>query len=458
MCNGLDIAFNLGCHWCYRIIAFASLIPLLCFGQFSSNDSANLENIAYYISYLQSNHTELSDINAQLSTLYDLEVNTAQAVTVLNSLASTLQSLTPGVIGSRIDSVRIAVEDVGDMVYYLRQDNNKYHKTVTNTLNQGFADVVDALDNWGYGISNVIANIQPSGAIYTNMPFLSSPTIYDFWVDDYEQIARDILYFLTGIFPTDSDAIANAGVLLAFYGQSTRFWQDMVSTFGHPDSVDFNGYDMASIYDTIQSRLEVDTIYPHLEEIGQLRYYEYGTRPLITLFEQYYAQATNDYPVVGSTIEGTGTNSAFSSSFVGAVGGLAENFAHSTSVDDDISDVDTNSIVNIENDGYQSRLNEVTVANMSDTSQIDAIADAVANIQNEYQSLIGINSTAQQYIFDFGTVGAFGTSKAVSFTLTRPSSPMYWHVQDFFFAVLKAIALLTTVYSIYVHIAADTQV
>lgn len=455
MFNGLDNFNNLGRYRRSFVFALAALIPFLSFCDFSDNDKANLENIAYYISYLQSNHTELTDIEAQLTTLSGIESYTYDAVTILNSIASTLQSLTPGVIGTKIDSVRVAVEDVGDMVYYLRQDNNKYHKTVTNTLNQGFYDVVEALDNWGYGISNALANIQPSGAIYTNFPSLLVPTLYDNWNPDNYQVESELFYLLTGNYPHTSDELDRFSILLFYAGELQRFFQDKISSLGHPG---YDDRDMSTIYDALLTRLEADLISPTLTELGELHYYEYGTRPLITLFEQYYAHATNDFPVVGNSIDGTGTNSSYSTGFVSAVGGLAESFTHSTSIDEQVSTVSTNPIVDIENQGYNNFLTRVTSANLQDTTVISGVSDAVANIQNEFQSLISLNSSSDSYTFDFGTLGAFGTSHAVSFTLSRPSSPLYWNVQDFFFAVLKAIALLLTVYSIYIHIAAETEV
>lgn len=458
MCNGLDITFNLGRHWCDFVVALAALIPVFCFGQFSSTDSANLANISYYISYLQSNHSELTDIYSQLTILDDIQDAADDAVTILNTISSTLSSLQPGVIGSKIESVQTAVvsvqtavEDVGDELHEMRLEYKKSQRIETNLLNNAFSEIIDTLDLWGNGISNVLANIQPGvGVVYTNFPAL----LYGGIVDMDTEYASFVLEALTGQPYSAYSPAAFYFSSLYQEGVFLRYFQDLATRFGFPD----DGGDYDRFYWDILNRLWIDLEPYSVASYGELNYYEYGTRPLITLFEQYYAQATNDFPVVGSTIEGSGTNSTFSSSFVGAVGGLAESFTHSTSIDDDISEVATNSIENIEDQGYHDKLAQITSANMADTTQIAGIADAVANIQNEYQSLIGINSIAEQFVLDFGTVGAFGFSKAVSFTLARPTSQMYWNVQDFFFAVLKAIGLLTTVYSIYVHIAAETEV
>lgn len=190
-----------------------------------------------------------------------------------------------------------------------------------------------------------------------------------------------------------------------------------------------------------------------VQNFGRLRYYQYGTRPLLEFFES----ATNDYPLTGSPVitraNSSGNKPGFSSGFVSTVESLASSFT--PAVDTNISSVATNDIEEVENASI--------VQSWQDAQESTADNYALSSLTESVNGIVGTGSSSvlgvfetqgeQALTFDFPiTIGSQTTDLQYNIQAT---APLFRPYVAFFAGIAKCLIVVYFGLQIWENVVKD---
>lgn len=442
---------HLGLHWCFVVLAFAPLISL----SDVDNDVSIIKTVLY-------------DIRGDVSHLDEFEVHWSRV---------NLEEINANValIETDVDFIRTYSSDILDELGWLTLPvDDDYHyfnvqdKPVLGVLTNLYNDlktsqtreevyqstVTNQLADLTVSISNLVeavffyTNQFPVAAFPTNLVPILSPITADYYYSNETSDLSGLLEYLYlsifGHYPTQ-DELDTWYVLYLSNGLRNL---PLLSYFTQLSTSTLREYNS-----DLLSRLFLTEFYGYDQEpfltYGDAYYWEYGTRPIL----QYLEQATNDYYLSSAVLQDNQGESSFSSGFVDHVGSLSSSYYDNAATN--VSSISTNSIREVQNNGFSTQLGLITEGSINDALDQD-LASAVSGFESEFVSFLVPQASADSVILDFGSLSFFGVSKNVSFTLNRFST-RYYSVLYFLYGLLKFLVLLFVAVGLYDFITQQSE-
>lgn len=472
----MDHLKHLGLCWC---LAFASFAALADFGV---SDSATLNQIAIDVAHAanasqgadRSLVAICSDTGALTHDVYQAQQNLEVMKGYLYRLSySGLRSITNALWGIFDKLETDSQHHLSGPDTNTSYDSIYVHDVRNDDIYTRLGDLQDSINN----LTNYLC-YSPSfvTSINTNLPFLLMSLNFYQGDSQLKNAIRGIYQSLYGRSPSSDEL--NSLLSLTKNNNITRNFGALLLRdlpYSSLSSLDMQKYQYLMQYYGWQGS-NPQTV---LRNAGDIRYAYYGTRVLTDTsigISNIVAQINQSFSNIFNSVQGEYSgarqledslqrpvvydedgNVRNDSGIVSAVVNLADDFCETipSANTNDIAEVSTNEIVNIADADYQNSLNRITIDAITENDTVLGLQQAVDSINQQFVSFIPQVSDTDSLVLDFGTVSLFGVSKSLVFTFQRLPA-LYWTIQRFLFAFLKALMVFLAIHAIYHHIAVES--
>lgn len=492
---GLDSFFNLGFSWCCFIVASASV---------AQTDVSLIE------SYLDRIDRNTDSLPSMLSNIYS---DLSSIDSYMSSLDSRVQQLnnTQTAVLSAIRAIDTTLTTEEILVYdsYLTSRLDAFKREAhsdSQTIDDSLADILAVLYDMAYrsdgGVSNsspvsvYITNSVPVNVVITNLP----PDVYvsvtnevrseisitnSFTIPNISVVvtnfsstvssnALDFLYMPT--FPGDIYLAQLTGLFSAVYGREPTkeeldryrnlyslggsfFPVYFLSSIGYTEELWDMYSEFGGNFGDAYLSLFGDLVGELTPTIGDIRYFEYGTRDATLILSSIsnlvadISQSADIDTSISSVTTSEGTSYEVNTTTIQAVGDIGAQISETFSVDDVVDKPNTNSIVERRDGTYASQLARITRETVLENVTLD-LNTQIESMGNQFSSLLVPSGDSNEFVLDLGTFSLFSISKDISFTLTKPPA-LYFQLFSFVCVILKGICVYVCLNAVYSKISSD---